>query len=649
MTSDIDAAQTAFSFGTSFLRDHAGQIISDQRVALIELIANSFDAGAYAVEIQWPERAGDRLCISDDGTGMSEKDFLKRWKTLSYNRLEVQGPMAEFPPGVPQSNRVAFGRSGKGRHAALCFADEYTVETWNDGKWLCAKIQLTKGGQTPFRCKITERRRQEGHGTRVWTVVRRNVLRVGDIVELIGSKFAVDPSFCVQVNGQRIELLNLKNVTTDEVEVSTFGTVQIHRVDSAVQHRTSRLHGITWWVNKRMVGDPSWDGLDGAGHYLDGRTAEAKRYSFVVEANLLKDETKPDWTGFRVTPRFNAVRSGVHEFVVTSLRRLLGDMRKKEKKTALEEHRQLIGELPVISRQTIGKFVDEVQERCPTLSPRDLSRTVEIYAKLEQSRAGYDLLKKLASCSPDDLDTWNTLMGQWTADHAALVLNELQKRLELIRRLQELVRDRHTDEVHDLQPLFERGLWIFGPEYEAVDFRSNRGMAEVVRRFFGRQDETVSRRRPDFVALPDRSIGIYGSDAYDDGGEVIGIRKVLIVELKKGAFELTQKELDQARDYAKELRRTGCAPDSSTITAFVLGADLEAGLEQTKFGSRDENIVIPLRYDIVLARAHARTFNLQRRLEQSQPAPSDPEVDQVLSDSLPTLLVGRDLQVDVLP
>jgi hypothetical protein len=126
-------------------------------------------------------------------------------------------------------------------------------------------------------------------------------------------------------------------------------------------------------------------------------------------------------------------------------------------------------------------------------------------------------------------------------------------------------------------------------------------------------------------------------------------KESLIVELKKGAFELTQKELDQARDYAKELRRTGCAPDASTITAFVLGADLEAGLEQAKFGSRDENIVTPLRYDTVLARAHARTFNLQRRLEQAQPAPSDPDVDQVLSDVLPTLLVGSDQDINILP
>ena len=289
MAKQTEAVQDSFSFGSSFLRDHAGQIISDPRVAVIELIANSFDAGAYAVEVQWPQQVGDRLCFLDDGTGMTEQQFLRRWKTLSYNRLEEQGPLAEFPPDARRTNRVAFGRGGKGRHGALCFADEYTVETWRDGKWFSAKIKLTNGGQAPFRCKITERRSHPGHGTHIWTIARFHVLPVADITELIGSKFAVDPAFGVTVNGQRIELLNLKNISSDSVDVPNYGMITIHRVDSAVQHRTARLHGITWWVQKRMVGDPSWDGLDGEGHYLDGRTAEAKRYSFVVEADLLKE------------------------------------------------------------------------------------------------------------------------------------------------------------------------------------------------------------------------------------------------------------------------------------------------------------------------------------------------------------------------
>ena len=163
---------------------------------------------------------------------------------------------------------------------------------------------------------------------------------------------------------------------------------------------------------------------------------------------------------------------------------------------------------------------------------------------MEQARSGYDLLKQLQECSPEDLDTWNGLMQRWTATNAEIVLNELEQRLRLIKRLLELVDSPKADELHDLQPLFERGLWMFGVEYEAIDFRSNRGLSTIVRDFLGGTDKQLPRCRPDFVALPDRSIGVYGAAAYEDEGEVSGLRKVLVVELKKGGFSLTQKEVN---------------------------------------------------------------------------------------------------------
>jgi hypothetical protein len=317
-----------------------------------------------------------------------------------------------------------------------------------------------------------------------------------------------------------------------------------------------------------MVGEPSWDGLDGPGQYLDGRTAEAKRFSFVVEADILKTETKADWSGFKESEKTTAVRKAVHSFITDELRGLMADDRRSLKKAAIEQNRGLIEQLPPVSRRQVGRFIDEVQEKCPSLTSKELSRTIEILGKLEQSRSGYGLLRQLVSCSPQDLDTWNSLMQRWTATNAEIVLGELERRLTVLKELQELIRDRSADELHELQPLFERGLWMFGPEYEAVDFTSNVSMNTVVREFFGKQGVAASRSRPDFVVLPDSSIGFYAADEFVNG-EVSGIRKILIVELKRGGFCVTQKEADQAREYAKELRAKGCAQATTDIEAYA--------------------------------------------------------------------------------
>ncbi len=628
------------AFGSNFLRDHAGPITTDPRIAILELVANAYDAGASRVEIIWPSGVSGEIKVTDNGTGMTRDEFARRWGTLSYNRIQEQGAEVVFPPGVKKHSRIAFGRNGKGRYSPFCFADSYTVTTTKDGKRIIAQVRLTDGGSEPFHSDIESEMDSLGHGTMITAHAYRRLLPPETIAELIGSKFSVDPSFFVSLNGRQISLQTLKALHTATLNVDGVGSIMIHRIDASMQDRTIKLRGITWWVNGRMVGEPSWDGLDGEGQYLDGRTTEAKRYSFVIEADILVKEVKADWTGFFVTKRFNLVRDQVHRFVIRTLGELMSESRKSRKIEALARSRTILQDLPAVGRAAVGKFVDEVQERCPSLSPKDLAKTVEIFSKLEQSKTGYDLLTQLAACSPDDLDTWNRLIGSWDAGTAEIVLNELEKRLTLLKRLNERVGKSTSDELHVLQPLFERGLWIFGPEYEGIEFRSNRGMAEVVKNFFGALEADVSRRRPDFVALADRSVGIYSADAYGDDGEVHGISKVLIVELKRGGFTLAQKELDQARDYALELREHGCVQSNTLIECWVLGSICPPSLQFNRIG--DHLKVIPATYNTVLARAQSRLFHLQQQIDRSlQERLVDPEIEEVLAASeADNLLLG---------
>ncbi len=626
--------ESSFRFGPNFLRDHAGFIMTDPRVAVVELIANAYDAGANEVRIKWPEEVSETFEITDNGTGMTEEQFDARWKTLSYNRRDEQGEKAEFPADsrAKRKDRLAFGQTGKGRHGAFCFADAYEIETWRDGSALKAIVSITNAETEPFHCEASEASPRSGHGTAIRAKVSRAVLPVDAVREAVGSKFLVDPDFKIIVNGQELRLVGLENVVTSELEIPGHGTVTIHQVDGASEDRTTGLRGITYWVNRRMVGQPSWRGLDGKGSILDGRTAPAKRFSFVVEADLLKEEVKSDWSDFHPSKRVQEVTGAVREAVIDRLDSLLSASRKERKLEALEAHRKALKGLPPMSRRVVGQFIDQALQKCPSLSQGDLSRTVEILARLEQARSGYDLLERLVACSPDDLDTWNSLMSEWSAQDAEIVLGELGRRLKLIEDIQRLVHDAKADELHDLQPLFERGLWMFGPEYEAVDFRSNRSMATVIRSFFGLSDADASQRRADFVALPEASIAPYSADDYDDQGEALGYRKVLVVELKKGGFLVRQKEIDQARDYCKELRTAKKVQPTTHVVAYVLGAKIESGVEVTRLGEGDLTKIIPLDYDQLLSRAHARTFHLYSKIKAAKPeANADPEVEAIVN------------------
>lgn len=111
-----------------FIIRSLGSIVTQPDVALTELVANAWDAGASNVTISIPEETGHLLYIEDDGIGMSESEFQHHWMTLRYNRLKGQGRNVKFPSGE-KSNRLAFGRNGVGRHGLFCFGNEYKVIT----------------------------------------------------------------------------------------------------------------------------------------------------------------------------------------------------------------------------------------------------------------------------------------------------------------------------------------------------------------------------------------------------------------------------------------------------------------------------------------------------------------------------------------
>ena len=83
------------SYHPRFLDKFLGNMVKDPVIAIIELVANAFDAGAKNVCIKWPttkELGGtSKFEIADDGKGLSLSEFKKIWGTLNYDRIANQG------------------------------------------------------------------------------------------------------------------------------------------------------------------------------------------------------------------------------------------------------------------------------------------------------------------------------------------------------------------------------------------------------------------------------------------------------------------------------------------------------------------------------------------------------------------------------
>lgn len=597
------------TYSATFLEHHAGRIIADPAIAIIELIANSWDAGASRVDVSWPSNNPGEISFSDNGTGITWSEFQNRWLELNYNRIDRQGPLVQFPSGNSRKRRTAFGRNGIGRHAMFFFAEQYFVTSTSQGQHFRASVTRS-AGKSPFEIHLIEHSSIDGHGTRISANTSKIPFGESHVRKLIGSKFAADPDFHLFLNEEEVTLTDLESISDRFDVVVDDLLITVRRIDSSTMSRTSKQHGIAWWVQGRLVGEVTWNGLDGP--VLDSRTSTAKRYTYIVEANHLKPQNvKKDWTGFHSDEVVVKTRRAVEQAVSQDLSLLLHDTRRERKNAVLRDNRDAIARLPPISRKHVVSFIDEIQLECPTLSSRDLSHAAMVLAKLEKARTGYALVEQLSRLEPDELDRVQEILSKWSVDDAYRVLSELKYRLDLVRQLTRLVRDKQADELHDLQPVFERGLWIFGPRFESNSFVANRHLTTVLRSLFKIEGEPDSHR-PDIVMLPDSSIGVHSSDAFDSQHSVSGYDTVVVIELKRAGVEITIDEVNQANRYTNYLRKH---VGSAKIIAFVLGTTIDPTVEPQLQGDRVQ--IIPRLYEAVLGEADARTFRLLRKLEES--------------------------------
>ncbi|HEY9403398.1 MAG TPA: hypothetical protein VIQ24_12105 [Pyrinomonadaceae bacterium] len=256
----------------------------------------------------------------------------------------------------------------------FCFSNQYNVETVKDGWLTRVRVQLSTGpAAAPYVLEVSEAVPAEGHGTYIWTKATRGAFEMdaGFVRDMIGAQFVADPEFNISVNHEPVTLTNLERVSeTTVLEIKEIGKVKVSRFDSEMTGKTSKQHGLAWWVNYRLVGMPTWDGFGEP--LIDARTMWAKRYTYVIEADMLKPDVKSDWTGFYASDLSNRVRKAVYDHVKKDLRDLSFDDRRERKRAALASNRGAIKELPSIAQEQVAKFAEELQLECPGISDRDL-------------------------------------------------------------------------------------------------------------------------------------------------------------------------------------------------------------------------------------------------------------------------------------
>ncbi len=625
-------------FEEDYLLRELGQVAHVPQVALTELVANAWDAGASRVDFQLPTEIGGTLTVTDDGHGMTPEQFVKRWMMLRYDRLKHQGPNVEFPAGRVFRQRKAYGRNGVGRHGLLCFANEYEVETWRDGK-LVSFVVGTESGPSPFVLRRQQISSRKGSGTRLAVSVDRHLPDAEEILTVLAARFVHDPEFVIRVNGTARPFSEIGGkVSETEIEFGGGSTATVIVIDSTRINHSALHQGAAFWVERRLVGTPSW--AIGQAANFDGRNRFARRYKVIVDTHGFEAEVEQDWTGFKSTERVCELFQRVVDRIREVAQTLASETVEESSEDALSENRSELAVLGKGAQREVAEFTKAIAQAHPTISPEFLSTAVNAVINLEKSKSGAALLQKLAALPPDDIEGLDSLLAEWTVKDALRVLDEIDSRLSVVETIRRISCDPLTDELHTLHPLILRSRWLFGPEFESEEYCSNVSLQTVAKELFKKQDAQFinHKNRPDIVVRPDRTtVQLTGVESFDPADPtLVRLQNILLIEVKKGGFAITRNEVNQADGYVQDIAVSGAIVGTPYICAWVVGQTVAAGVARDKkVGDGDKREFGRVRattFGALVDTANLRLMKLRGRLaSRYDEMPTDHLLERVFS------------------
>jgi len=132
-----DFREVSFSTHAHIKNIIGKELINDDNVAILELVKNSYDAGASKVNIEFKNLVNlngkvSELRIIDDGSGMSEEDVLTKWLNIAYSSKKEN---------FTQNNRYQAGNKGVGRFSCDRLGKKLNIFTrQQNGNFIQLKI-----------------------------------------------------------------------------------------------------------------------------------------------------------------------------------------------------------------------------------------------------------------------------------------------------------------------------------------------------------------------------------------------------------------------------------------------------------------------------------------------------------------------------
>lgn len=542
--------------------------------ALKELVDNAWDADAKEVLIFLPAPlTGESIVVQDNGSGMTLMEIQSEYLNIARNRRDRSG---EYTPSL---RRKVKGRKGIGKFAGLMIAASMRLETWARNK--CSAFEFDKKllesyeGLPDMPLSISEVSSDEiPHGTRITLSDLNQSMRFPSdlhLKQLLLAEYGREEDFNIVINGKPLGVDDLQGEYKEEniTLPSSAGTLRCTVSD---QKRKLRKPGISIRIDGKIVGDPSFFGLDRADDIprklLDKCFGE-------IDLSGCADHVTADWGALI---EGSATEQELTDAIQPILRERLKSVYGQEmhlaqarlRKKALER----ISALPENRRDFAEKAINKILGRF-YLEPEDKLEPIVNVLLDALERSDYRIvLEHINDARHSEVARFADALEEFGLVEMGMVAEQATNRLRFIDYLEEICRKAETLEAH-VHKAIENNLWLFGVEYSL--FSSNITLKRQIEDYLDRKYKGKrADKRPDLVLTENLN------------------RERLIIEFKRPNHPLVFEDYQQATGYRNDFHQNGI---DNQINVILIGGRLGGDLPIQE--RREPNVFIMTYPDLI--------------------------------------------------
>jgi hypothetical protein len=540
--------------------------------AISELVANCYDADASDVYIDVrQDKAGkiDEIIIKDNGIGMSSQDIKDIYLSLGFNKRNLI-------KSTPIYKRKPIGNKGIGKIAGLGIAKTMKIVTIKDKE--CSTLEISRtlfenenidlnAIVFPLETKIIEDKRTSGTEVHLIDLLEHATsIDISYLREFLSKEFGFTKDFNIYVKNQKLSPYDIPGEKR-EIKSNIKGLGEVYgKIVIANIPKDVKKPGVITYVRGRAIEGPTLYDINSPSHYYN----VANRIIGEINADFLDPDDPSNVTdnfiiatsrdGFNKShPKYQKYKNWIEKILI-EISRELEKKQTEERIRRINQNQNIQKLLKKLPKELRDKFEDAIKTIIPrlnNLSDENANIIVEFMSRSAETESMLQILEKLNESSIEDIENLSKLLEEWGIYEITALSTLIKNRLEVIKKLGEMINSLATKEYPDIHKILDKNLWILDDNYKL--YSSNQQLKTILEKEVLEKHKDDAERRPDIIC---KNL----------------LERYVVIELKRPSYIINYEDYPQIMLYSNILKNN--FPNAERLDCYLIGKEYNSSLSK---------------------------------------------------------------------